>query len=77
MIRKNVATECAVINGAEGIVVGWKSQPIDQDRDALEVLFVKLTSPPRTIQLPGLQENVVPIAPMSSSVKAKTPSGII
>ena len=62
MIKNNEATECGVTNGAEAIVVGWKSRNIDTERQFLEVLFVKLTSAAVPIKLDGLPENVVPIA---------------
>ena len=28
MIKKNIATECGVTNGAEAKVVGWKTKPL-------------------------------------------------
>ena len=46
MIKYNVATECGVTNGAEGIIVGWKAYNIDDGKQALHTLFVKLISPP-------------------------------
>lgn len=61
MIKKNKATECNVTNGAEGIVVGQKSKPIDNEHQTLEVLFVQLTSLSKPIQLEGLPLNVVPV----------------
>ena len=55
MINYNIATECYVTKGAEGVVVGWSAFPIDKDHQALDVVFVKLVNPPHVEQLPGLQ----------------------
>lgn len=60
MIKYNEATECCVTNGAEAIVYHWDAHEID-GRHFLDVLFVKLVNPPRSIHLAGLPENVVPI----------------
>ncbi|KAK7677027.1 hypothetical protein QCA50_019992 [Cerrena zonata] len=56
MIKYNEATECGVTNGSEGIVVGWKAKEIATNKQALDVLFVKLTFPPVPLQLDGLPE---------------------
>ncbi|TFK81732.1 hypothetical protein K466DRAFT_452215, partial [Polyporus arcularius HHB13444] len=77
MIQVNEATECCVTNGAEATVVGWTSRPLDDDRFALETLFVKLTAAPRSIQLPGLPKNVIPLSHVTRPVKCKLPSGAI
>lgn len=75
MIKKNIATECGVTNGAEGTVVGWTSRPIDKDHNALDTLFVKLTSCPKPIQIEGLPENVVPISHLAMSISVTLPNG--
>ncbi|KAI0348766.1 hypothetical protein OH77DRAFT_1379468, partial [Trametes cingulata] len=75
MIKVNEATECCVTNGAEGVVVGWKAKPIDEDKETLETLFVKLTAAPTTVQLEGLPENVVPISQQAQKVQCKMPNG--
>ena len=75
MIKYNEATECGVTNGAEGIVTGWQSRPLDDEREALDVLFVKLTALSSPIKIEGLPENVVPISHMSQSIKAKLVDG--
>lgn len=75
MIKINEATECCVTNGAEGVVVGWKSRPISEDKEALETLFVKLTAAPTTVKLDGLPENVVPISHQSRKIRCKMPNG--
>ncbi|KAI0323674.1 hypothetical protein GY45DRAFT_1349728 [Cubamyces sp. BRFM 1775] len=69
MIKTNEATECCVTNGAEGVVVGWKSKPISEDKETLETLFVKLTAAPTIVQLEGLPENV------SRKIRCKMPNG--
>ena len=75
MIKKNIATECGVTNGAEGIVVGWKTRKIDSTHEGLDTVFVKLTAAPRPIKLPGLDENVVPIQHLSMSIKVRMNNG--
>lgn len=75
MIKINEATECCVTNGAEGVVVGWKSRPISEDKEALETLFVMLTAAPTTVKLDGLPENVVPISHQSRKIRCKMPNG--
>jgi hypothetical protein len=75
MIKKNKATECSVTNEAEGIVVGWKSKPLNKDHNMLQVLFVKLTSNPVPIQLAGLPENVVPVVAESMNIRCKIHNG--
>ncbi|KZT09969.1 uncharacterized protein LAESUDRAFT_645761 [Laetiporus sulphureus 93-53] len=62
MIKSNEATECCVTNGAEGVVAGWKARPLEDNKLALDTLFVQLTSAPTPIKLEGLPENVVPIS---------------
>ena len=74
MLKQNEATECCVTNGAEAEVVGWKFHPLDENRNALDTLFVKLTSAPRTVQVEGLPENVVPISCSTKDVKCTLPS---
>lgn len=49
MVKSNDATECNVTNGAEGVVVGWKSRPLTEDKKTLYVVFVKLTAALSTI----------------------------
>lgn len=75
MIKKNKATACSVTNGAEGVVVGWTTHSIDASHNALDVLFVKLTSPPRPLQLQGLPLNVVPVMHESMSTSCLMPDG--
>jgi hypothetical protein len=75
MVKKNKATECGVTNGAEGVVVGWKSRTIDASHNALEVLFIKLTSPPIDVKLEGLEQNVVPVVAESINIICKLSDG--
>ena len=75
MIRMNIATECSVTNGAEAVVVGWKTRPIDQDHMGLDTLFVKLVNPPKSIKLQGLPENVVPISRLAESIRITLSNG--
>ena len=74
MIKYNEATECCVTNGAEAVVVGWKSHLIAEDRETLDTLFVKLVNPPKNIQLDGLPQNVVPISKHAMCVPCDLPN---
>lgn len=76
MIKKNIATECGITNGAEGRVVGWTSKPLDATHAMLDILFVELTSLPKPLQLPGLPLNVVPIVHCSEEITIIKPEGI-
>jgi hypothetical protein len=76
MIRRNLATECGVTNGAEGRVVGWKAKPLDDTgRQMLDVVFVELTPPTKPMLLEGLPPNVVPIVQTDVDVICHMPNG--
>lgn len=76
MIKKNLATECGVTNGAEAKVIGWKAKPVDEhNHQVLETVFVELTSPPDQIQLEGLPVNVVPITRQGIDITCTMPNG--
>ncbi|TFK79136.1 hypothetical protein K466DRAFT_579259 [Polyporus arcularius HHB13444] len=77
MLKVNEATECCVTNGVEATVVGWTSHPLGDDQFALDTLFMKLTTAPRVIQIPGLPENVIPLSHVTRTVKCILPSGAI
>ncbi|KZS86446.1 hypothetical protein SISNIDRAFT_420894, partial [Sistotremastrum niveocremeum HHB9708] len=72
MIKNNVAVECGVTNGAEALVVGWKANEHvleDYKFSVLDVVFVRLKNPVKSIQLGGLPENVVPIYRRKVTIK--------
>ncbi|EJD54880.1 hypothetical protein AURDEDRAFT_133191 [Auricularia subglabra TFB-10046 SS5] len=73
IIKKNVATECGITNEGEGIVVGWESSQIEEDRESLDVLFIRLTNGTLNIQLDGLPPNVVPICAEEIKTLCKLP----
>ena len=74
MIKRNLATELCVTNGAEGKVVGWKCRPLDDTgKQQLETVFVKLISPPTNVQLEGLPLNVVPIYKVQAKCHSFSP----
>ena len=61
--------------GAQGTVVGWYSSEGPAGKMILEILFVKLTDPPKTIKINGLEEeNVVPITRHTTAVKCTLPN---
>ena len=76
MIKKNLATECCVTNGAEVRVVGWKCRPLDDtEKMQLKTVFVELIAPSTSIQLEGLPLNVMSIYKMQIKVKCMMPNG--
>ena len=75
MIKCNVATELCITNGQEGIVVGWRSSIGKQNQTILDVLLVKLKSPPKDVQVPGLPLNVVPLTRSTVSITCILPDG--
>ncbi|KIJ40648.1 hypothetical protein M422DRAFT_173367 [Sphaerobolus stellatus SS14] len=80
MIKKNVATELCITNGAEANIVGWSYVSRDycgKNFSVLEVVFVKLKNPPKSVNLPGLLENIVPIPQSSIRIECVLPNGSI
>ncbi|TRM55927.1 hypothetical protein BD626DRAFT_360113, partial [Schizophyllum amplum] len=62
MIRSNIATELCMTKGQEAVVYDWVASQGDQKQRILDVLFVKLVNPPKTIKIDGLEDNVVPLS---------------
>ncbi|KAF8713067.1 hypothetical protein AX14_012989 [Amanita brunnescens Koide BX004] len=75
MIKTNVATELCITNGQEATVVGWQSTVGQHKQQMLDVLFVKLKAPPKSVQIDGLSENVVPLTRSSVFMTCKLPDG--
>ena len=76
MIRNNDATELCITKGQEGFVVGWQAEKGSHGKRVLDTLFVKLDRPAKTIQIPGLPENVVPIVRATKTIPCQFPSDI-
>ncbi|TFK53320.1 hypothetical protein OE88DRAFT_1711381 [Heliocybe sulcata] len=76
LIKKNIATECCVTNGAEARVVSWHHNEIN-GVNILESLFVELINPPTRVQLDGLPPNVVPIIRDSVEIECKMPNDTV
>ena len=74
MIRNNDATELCITKGQEAFVVGWHSIQGPHNQNVLETLFLKLKNPPKSIQLPHLPENVIPMSKTSKSIKCTLPN---
>ncbi|KAJ3544805.1 hypothetical protein NMY22_g2652 [Coprinellus aureogranulatus] len=76
MIRNNEATELSVTKGQEAIVKGWTSREIPKypGKFALDVLFVELVKPAVPVQLPHLDQNIVPLTKISTTLKAFLPN---
>ena len=74
MIRYNFATEMCMTRGQEGFVHGWQSKIGSKGQNVLDTLFVKLKDPPSCVKIKGLPENIVPIFPTTTIVKAMLPN---
>ena len=74
MIRYNFATEMCMTRGQEGFVHGWQSKIGSKGQTMLDTLFVKLKDPPSRVKIAGLPENVVPIYPTTTNIKAMLPN---
>ena len=68
MLKANDATECCITKGAKATVVNWQSYIGPEGQNTLDTLFVKLINPPKTININGLPENVVPIINCVTSI---------
>ncbi|KAL1750006.1 hypothetical protein FB107DRAFT_224609, partial [Schizophyllum commune] len=64
MIRSNIATELCITRGQEATVYDWSMSRGEDKQRILDVLYVKLVNPPKTVKLEGLEENVVPLTPL-------------
>jgi hypothetical protein len=74
MLRYNDATECCMTKGAEGTVAGWESSRGPEGQLTLDTLFVKLKNPPKTVNIPGLPDNVVPVVKQTTTTNCTLPS---
>jgi hypothetical protein len=75
MIKCNIATELCITNGQEASIVDWQSSVGQDGQNILDVLFVKLKSPPKPVQLDGLSENIVPLTRSTVNLTCKLPDG--
>lgn len=78
MIKKNIATDSCITNGAEANVMGWESHKVtryNHDIEILDVPFVKLKNPAYRVQVSGLPENVIPITRLSKRIACTPPNG--
>ena len=71
MLHHNEATKCCITKGAEGTVAGWQASIGPHNMPMLDTLFVKLSNPPKTVQIEGLPDNVVPITRQSTKITRK------
>ncbi|KDR64842.1 hypothetical protein GALMADRAFT_82610, partial [Galerina marginata CBS 339.88] len=74
MIRNNDATELCITKGQEGFVVGWQAERGPHGKQVLDTLFVKLHKPAKTIKIPGLPKNIVPLVKSSRTIECILPS---
>ncbi len=68
MIHLNSATELGITKGQEGYVYSWEESTGSRSQKILDILFVRLASPPEPIHIPGLPVNVVPLLRTSSAI---------
>ncbi|KAJ7920321.1 hypothetical protein B0H13DRAFT_1605491, partial [Mycena leptocephala] len=61
----------------EATVVGWEEAKGSSDQKVLDTLFVKLITPPRTIKIPGLPDNVVALTKNPTKIWASLPDDMI
>ena len=74
MIRNNDATELCITKGQEAYVVGWDAIDGPDGQKVLETLFLELKNPPKTIELPDLPKNVIPMTRTSKKIKSSLPN---
>ncbi|OBZ78025.1 hypothetical protein A0H81_02091 [Grifola frondosa] len=74
LLKHNEATEICATNGAEGVVVGWDADVSSVGHEILNVLFVRLTHPPRPVRIDGLPVNVIPLGRNRKRIRCLLPS---
>src|SRR5882762_4681082 len=74
MLKHHDATECCMTKGAEATVVSWWTSKGPEGQLVLETLFVKLINLPKTVKLPGLPDNVVPITRHTTATMCYLPN---
>ena len=77
MIRNNDATELCITKGQEATVVGWNAIKGPEDVEVLDTLFLKLSNPPKDVNIPGLPINVIPMTRSTLSICASLPNDTI
>lgn len=74
MIRNNNATEIYMTCGQEDHVVGWDEGTGNHGQRVIETLYVKLFKPAKTINIPGLPENIVPLTKQKQNIQFTLPN---
>ncbi|KAI0338473.1 hypothetical protein BDW22DRAFT_1298315, partial [Trametopsis cervina] len=75
LLKANKVTEISATNGAEAKVVDWQSHVGTSSGCAhLDVVFVELTAPPQTCEVPGLPTNVIPVTMHKDRIACTLPS---
>jgi hypothetical protein len=69
MIRNNDARELCITKGQEAYVIGWNATNGPNSQKLLETLYLELKNPPKTIELPFLPVNVIPLTRTSKKDK--------
>ncbi|TFK17726.1 hypothetical protein FA15DRAFT_683464 [Coprinopsis marcescibilis] len=73
----SLCIELCITRGQEAVVVGWDSGIGSYQSMTLETLFVKLINPPKTVNINGLPENVVPIPKNKNKIQCMLPDDFI
>jgi hypothetical protein len=74
IIRNNDATELCITKGQEAYVVGWDAIDGPKGQKVLETLYLELKNPPKTVELPFLPVNVIPMTRTSKKIKCNLPN---
>src|SRR6202042_1297954 len=61
MIKNNDATKLCITKGQEGFIAGLTSHNSVHGKKVLDILFVKLDKPAKSVTIDGLPDNVVSI----------------
>ncbi|KAJ7934523.1 hypothetical protein B0H13DRAFT_1547733, partial [Mycena leptocephala] len=61
LLRTNDATELCMTKGQDATVIGWDESVGPLGQRVLDTVFVKLEKTKRSVQIPGLPPNVVPL----------------
>jgi hypothetical protein len=74
MIRNNDATELCTTKGQEAYIVSWDAIKGPHGHNVLETLYLELKNPPKTVELPDLPKNVIPMTRTTKTIKCTLPN---
>ncbi|OBZ71253.1 hypothetical protein A0H81_08557 [Grifola frondosa] len=74
ILKTNEATELCATNGAEAVVHSWSSRELQNGKECLETLFVRLINPPKAVCLSDLPANVIPLVKTKKKIRCMMPN---